>query len=121
MGTEETVRHLANSIAYLTEQLQTMQERLDRQGQEYEQICSTHPSPATQERKLSPRGMSPAPSPRENQREVAAPTTQPLPRQGQLSNSSPSRKGKAITVDSEPEANPHRAAGKNVKLTSGNG
>ena len=76
MGTKETVRYLANSIAHLTEQLQTMQERLDRQGQEYEQIHSAHPSPATQERPLSPRGKSPAPSPREDQRGVPAPAIQ---------------------------------------------
>src|SRR5947208_10534730 len=98
MRTEETVRHLANSIAHLTKQLQTMQEHLDRQGQEYEQIRSTHPSPATQERQLSPRGKSPAPPPQEGQREVAAPTIQPPPHQGQLGNGSPSRKGKAIMV-----------------------
>src|SRR3954471_22119330 len=89
MGIEETVRHLANSIAHLMEQLQTLQERLDRQGQEYEQICSTHPLPATQERQLSPRRKFPAPSPRKDQREVAALTIQPPPRQGQLGNSSP--------------------------------
>src|SRR3954468_6354089 len=35
--TEETIRHLADSVAHLTGQLQTMQERLDRQGREYEQ------------------------------------------------------------------------------------
>ena len=36
MRTEETIRHLADSVAHLTGQLQTMQERLDRQGREYE-------------------------------------------------------------------------------------
>src|SRR4051812_38541364 len=30
MGTEEMVRHLANTITHLTEQLQTIHERLDR-------------------------------------------------------------------------------------------
>src|SRR3954471_23046992 len=101
MRTEETICHLANSVAQLTEQLQTMQERLDRQGQEYEQIRSALPSPATQERPLSHRGKSPAPSPREDQRGVPAPATQPPPRQGQTGNNSPNRKEKAITVDSE--------------------
>src|SRR4051812_10909238 len=111
MRTEETIRHLVDSVAHLTEQLQTMQERLDRQGQEYEQIRSAHPSPTTQERPLSPRGKSPAPSPREDQRGVPKPAAQPPMRQGQTGNNSPSRKGKAITVDSEPVVNPLRASG----------
>src|SRR3954470_3603836 len=72
MGTEETVRHLANSIAHLTEQLQTMQERLDRQDQGYEPMRSTHLPSAAQQRQPSPCGKSPAPPPREGQREAAA-------------------------------------------------
>src|SRR5436190_13913493 len=111
MRTKEAIHHLADSVAHLTEQLQTMQGRLDRQGQEYEQIRSAHPSPTTQERPLSPRRKSPAPSQREDQRGVATPATQPPARKGQTGNNSPNRKGKAIIVDSEPEANPLRASG----------
>src|SRR3954465_3850894 len=61
MGTEEMVRHLANSIAHLTEQLQTMHGGLDRQGTGYEQTRSTHPPLATQEGQPGPRRLSPAP------------------------------------------------------------
>src|SRR4051812_23118783 len=48
MEKEEMVRHLANSIAHHTEQLQTIHERLDRQSQSDEQTRPAHPPPVTQ-------------------------------------------------------------------------
>src|SRR4051812_26522369 len=105
MGTEEMMRHLANSIANLTEQVQNMHERLDRQDRGDEQVHPTHPSPVTLEGQTGPCEESPAPAPlpREDQREPPAPTRQHPPRQGQLHIGSPSRKGKVVMIDSEPE------------------
>src|SRR3954463_10241724 len=111
MRTKETIRHLADSVAHLTEQLQTMQERLDRQGQEYEQIRSANPSPNTQDRPLSPRRKSPTPSPREDERGVPNSVARQPTLQGQADDNSPGRKGKAVISDSEPEANPLRTSG----------
>src|SRR5436190_387598 len=98
-----------------------MQERLDRQGQECEQIRSAHPSPATQERPLSPRGKSPAPSPREDQRgsrhrppshrrSKVKPVTTPLIGREKLSRSTRNRRRTPLALQ-------HR----NAKLTNGNG
>src|SRR3954466_1367704 len=109
--TEETIRHLADSVAHLTGQLQTMQEHLDRQGREYEQIRSANPSPNTQDRPLSPRRKSPPPSPREDQRGIPNSTTRQPTRQGRTDDNSPGRKGKVVISDSEPEASPLRTSG----------
>src|SRR3954471_19105857 len=63
MGTEEMVRHLANSIANLTEQVQNMHERLDSQNRGDEQAHPTRPPTATREGQAAPREESPAPAP----------------------------------------------------------
>src|SRR3954469_22267853 len=57
MGTEEMVRHLANSIANLTEQVQNMHERLDRQDRGDEQARPTHPPTVTRGTSSLARGV----------------------------------------------------------------
>src|SRR3954466_8186650 len=103
MGMEEMVRHLANSIANLTEQVQNMHERLDRQDRGNEQARPTHPPTVTREGQAVPREESPvpAPLPQEDPREPPAPIRQCLPQQGQLHIGSPSRKGKAVVANPE--------------------
>ena len=105
MGTEEMVRHLENTVAHLTEQLQTIHKCLDRHRQGVKQIHPAQPPPATRAGQPTPHGPSPTPTPlqRKNQREPPAPQSHPSRPRGQFHIGSPSRKGKAVMVDPKPE------------------